>query len=189
MIKEINEKEPSALFAEKPDVYHRYWNIGAILKTQALLDQNYHHNAGVTRGETFKKRKMALWVELGELVNEWKELFKYWSNKKMIREKALEEYVDGIHFILSLGYDLNIPPYHDTIVKFKDPIDHIFTLSVVIANINGVQSFFDAFALYRGLGDHFGFTDQEIEEAYHKKNKENIEREDHNIGGILDLNI
>lgn len=163
----------------------RYWSIEKMLKIQRMLDQEYLHNAKETRSGTFKKRKLALWVELGELVNEWKELFKYWSNKKMIREQALEEYADGIHFLLSLGNDLNIPGYHDTIVKFEDPIDHIFNLGVVISNINGVQSFFDAFALYRGLGDHFGFTEDEIEAAYHRKNKENIERQDHNIGGNL----
>lgn len=168
-----------------PAIIDRYWNIENMLRTQALIDQEYHHNAGLTRKETFDKRKLALWVELGELVNEWKELFKYWSNKKMKREKALEEFVDGIHFLLSIGNDLNIPPYHDRVIMFKNPIQHIFLLSVVIVNIAGVQSFYDAFALYRGLGEHFGFTEEEIEKAYYEKNKRNIEREDHNIGGIF----
>lgn len=176
----MNEKT-DPLFPPAPEVYPRYWSIEDILKTQKILDQGYLAKAGLTRGETFRLRKLALWVELGELVNEWRELFKFWSNKKTKRDKALEEYVDGIHFLLSLGSDLNIPGYHDTIVKFKDPIDHIFTLGVVISNISGVQSFFDAFSLYRGLGDHFGFTDEEITKAYHEKNKENLERSDHNI--------
>lgn len=183
----INEdwRDPGALYPPPPEIIERYWDIRAILKTQEILDINYHHNAKVTRGETFKKRKLALWVELAEAVNEWKDLFKYWSNKETKREKALEEYVDGLHFLLSLGNDLNIPSNHNTIVKFHDPIDHIFTLSVVIANISGVQSYYDAFALFRGLGEHFNFTEAEVEEAYHEKNKVNIEREDHNIGGFL----
>lgn len=179
----------NTLFPEQPEVYQRYWSIEKILKIQKIIDQGYLAKAALTRGETFKMRKLALWIEVGELVNEWKELFKYWSGKKMDRESALEEYVDGIHFILSLGNDLNIPGYHDTVVKFKDPIDHIFTLGVVISNISGVQSFFDAFSLYRGLGDHLGFNEREIEEAFHRKSEKNIKREDHNIQKIEGMSL
>lgn len=177
--------ENGAMFPPPPEQYVRQWEMKDLYKTQSILDQNYHAKAKVTRGETFIKRKLALWVELGELVNEWIELFKYWSNKKLEREKALVEYVDGLHFILSLGTDLNVPTEHNIVIKFANPIDHIFTLSVVIANIAGVQSYYDALCLYRGLGDHFGFTQEEIERAYHEKNKVNMERADHILDGMI----
>lgn len=51
---------------------------------------------------------LALLVEIGELANETR-CFKYWSNKPASeREVILEEYVDGLHFILSIGIDLGI---------------------------------------------------------------------------------
>ncbi len=55
-----------------------------------------------------KKKMLALLVEIGELANETR-CFKYWSNKPASeREVILEEYVDGLHFILSIGIDLGI---------------------------------------------------------------------------------
>lgn len=44
----------------------------------------------------------AFLVELGEFLNEVR-AFKNWSSKKMSREEAFEEYIDGFHFLLSLG--------------------------------------------------------------------------------------
>lgn len=53
---------------------------------------------------------LALQVEIAELANELR-VFKYWSNKKdYSREKALEEYVDILHFFLSLGNRLGFTP-------------------------------------------------------------------------------
>lgn len=44
----------------------------------------------------------AFLVELGEFLNEVR-AFKYWSVKEIDKEKAHEEFVDGVHFILSIG--------------------------------------------------------------------------------------
>lgn len=157
------------------------WEFQALFKAQKEIDQEYLAKAHTTKGETFKKRKLALWVEVGELANEWKELFKFWSNKKMDRKKALTEYADGVHFILSLANDLHAVPVSGDIVKLKDPIDQIFALSNAIVHIQGVKTFDVAMSLFRGLGEHFGFTTQEIEDYYFKKNEENHTRKDHNI--------
>jgi dimeric dUTPase (all-alpha-NTP-PPase superfamily) len=172
-----------AFFPEQPEIKCDVWNLGKIIKMQTAIDQDYLIEAQKTRGETFRKRQLAFWVELGELVNEWKELFKFWSNKKMNREKALEEYADGLHFIISLGCDLNMQKYHIEVIKYDDPIDQIFILSGLIPNIRGVKSFSDVLAVYRGLGEHFGFSKEEIENAYYKKHEENKVREDHLISG------
>ena len=48
---------------------------------------------------------LALLVEIGELANETRS-FKFWSVKPASEKKIiLEEFVDGIHFILSLGIE------------------------------------------------------------------------------------
>src|SRR5579875_4105332 len=51
------------------------------------------------------EKVLALLVELGELANETR-CFKFWSIKPASpKEVILEEFVDGIHFILSLGIE------------------------------------------------------------------------------------
>src|SRR5690606_36397479 len=59
-------------------------------------------------GTYFLERLLALQVEVGELANETR-CFKYWSLKPPAeRAVILEEYVDGIHFILSIGLSLGL---------------------------------------------------------------------------------
>lgn len=166
----------------EPQIIEKDWFFDSLMRSQIISDQDYMMKADTTRSLTFKKRKLALWVELGEVVNEWADLFKYWSTKTLDKEKALDEYIDCIKFTLSLGADLNIPPHHGHIVKYKDPIDQIFHLSGAISNISGLESYYDAFALLRGLGSHFGFKELEIEKAFKKKTDLNYERKDHILG-------
>ena len=51
--------------------------------------------------DMFKKNKIELLVEIGELANETK-CFKYWSKKEPVRELVLEEYADCIIMTLCL---------------------------------------------------------------------------------------
>ena len=68
-----------------------------------VLQKNMTYNRKIV-----KRKMLALLVEIGELANETR-CFKYWSNKPASeREVILEEYVDGLHFILSIGIDLGI---------------------------------------------------------------------------------
>ena len=55
--------------------------------------------------DVFKEKGLALLVELAELANETR-CFKFWSMKGPSEIAIiLEEYVDSIHFILSLGIE------------------------------------------------------------------------------------
>lgn len=129
------------------------------------------------------ERIIALQVEFNELLNELPFLFKYWSNKKMDREKALEEYVDGIHFILSIGNDLGIEKY-----EYKQPIVH--DMRILVLGINNIITRLASHnrikkRIYQELVDHYmlfgeklGFKQEEIFKAYMKKNEINYERQD-----------
>ena len=72
---------------------------------QAELDLEIAHNHNINYEVTRNKRIVALLVELGEFANTTR-CFKFWSNKGM-EEKAvvLDEFADGLHFLLSLGID------------------------------------------------------------------------------------
>ncbi|MEG2909687.1 MAG: dUTP diphosphatase, partial [Erysipelotrichaceae bacterium] len=77
-----------------------------LYEMQDKLDQRIFDEHGITRIETMNRRMLALLIEIGELANETR-CFKFWSNKgASSKDVILEEYADGIHFLLSLGIDL-----------------------------------------------------------------------------------
>src|SRR5699024_5876901 len=79
-----------------------------LFNMQAKLDQYIAENHNLTKKDNLvSKRYLALLVELGELANETR-CFKFWSTKAPSHNDViLEEYVDGVHFILSLVLDLD----------------------------------------------------------------------------------
>jgi len=79
--------------------------------------------------------------------------------RPVLRQPLLEEYVDCLHFILSIGTDLYNGLYHDGNFKF----DYEFLLLQFIH-----------------LGEMLGFTWSEIEQAYLEKNQVNHRRQDSN---------
>lgn len=146
-----------------------------IRKQQTILDTR------ILNGNEYPENKMsiALFVELGELMNELPTYFKHWKKSAVDnKEKALEEYVDCLHFAVSLlnynEIDINFT-YNDYFPD-SNPYsrDNIFTELITIASMSGFDySIKKLFA----LGHRFGFTWDEIYEMYLKKNKINHERQ------------
>lgn len=83
------------------------------------LDEIFINKYSSIDKEMYKKNKIELLVEIGELANETK-CFKYWTNKEPNRELIKEEYADCIIMTLCLFN------YHDIEledVKFKRILD------------------------------------------------------------------
>ena len=111
---------------------------------------------------------------MGEALQEWKS-FKYWKKNKGIIDinKLLEELSDCLHFALSLENEIKNYNYKEvTEEEFKDYakydlyeiIDKCFTIYGTVLG--------DTIA----LGLCLGFTLEQLEEAYYKKNKINWDR-------------
>src|SRR5699024_4293132 len=97
----------------------------------------------------------------------------------------LEEYVDCLHFILSIGNDLEVEKVEWFTYEYRDLTDLFLTVNksvneLLIAcegggdyqlNYSVLISYFDQ------LGYELGFTWQQIEQAYYDKNKVNHERQ------------
>ena len=155
---------------------------------------------------------LALQVEIGELANEWRG-FKYWSNDReprteykgeeinlygdgevvdTIRKKGkpgnplLEEYVDGLHLILSIGNDMHIVADYLRSLKIKEVTDinqaflrlfrHVSGLNRNLREEFGNNAYFlwtKMYYMYLDLGNALGFTEDDIETAYLLKNTEN----------------
>jgi dimeric dUTPase (all-alpha-NTP-PPase superfamily) len=128
------------------------------------------------------KKFLALLVELGECANEQRE-FKFWStDQNPRREKLLEEYVDGLHFILELGIDHNYLVYEVNAPLIQgNRIEYIFLYlfqAVLSFYENRMESIYEQlFFAYIYLGSNMGFTPEEIQGAYLAKNEENHRRQ------------
>ena len=86
-------------------------NFKKIFLKQAELDNEIAINHDVTYESTRERRTLALFVEIGELANSTR-CFKYWSNKGSEEmSRVMDEYADGLHFLVSLGIDAGIARY------------------------------------------------------------------------------
>ncbi|CAL7878299.1 dUTPase [Fusobacterium necrophorum] len=74
---------------------------------QKKFDDIVFKNAGVTREGTTLHRKIALVAEVGEMFNEHPD-FKCWKKHKNteVTDALKEEFVDVLHFLISLGIDI-----------------------------------------------------------------------------------
>jgi len=180
-------------------------NIAPLFEIQKKLvdhiDEKHPRKDG---DERFEKKVLALQVELGELANEWR-AFKFWSDDQepriqvnewkypggppIIKNPLLEEYVDGLHFILDLGIEKGFNTAAE--MKWLNSIgyDHYGceTITQQFAEVfNSISKFNfepildhyeEIFFSYLTLGYMLGFTWGDIEEAYLEKNKVNHERQ------------
>jgi dimeric dUTPase (all-alpha-NTP-PPase superfamily) len=132
-----------------------------------------------------KERRLAFLVELGELANETR-CFKYWSNRPPSEKNIiLEEYVDGLHFVLSIGLELSIAEVKlANEVELQTKMDKLelnelfLSLYQIGAKRLSVEEFEKFFEDFLCLGVKLGFTFAEIEKAYLDKNAINHERQD-----------
>lgn len=144
--------------------------------------------------DLFDKRVLSLQIELGEFINELPEVFKFWSHKKNKYEAALEEYVDCLHFILSIGnearcrIDKPIPVSgHDDVVELFLELQQIATHISHIRKMTDLpavtkhdvvnQRYATMLGMFIRLGELIGFSWEDIEQAYHDKNDTNYERQ------------
>lgn len=173
-------------------------NFYKILRAQAEIDKLIMEKAGLTKYKLFDV-ELALKVELGELANEWQG-FKFWkANKKINREKMLEEWADCMAFACSIeNYSfkiiaLNKAGEEDINNAGKETLEDISeqiyckeidpkreqvlnALNVRNMFIHLLKSSCVDIAEVVVLGELLGFTHEEMEQAYFKKRDKNLER-------------
>lgn len=97
----------------------------------------------------------------------------------------LEEYVDCLHFILSIGLDLGaddfLKSYDDWSYMAEKNVVKIFSklfkINWWILNDNSSGEYFEGFEYFMTLGRELGFTWEQIEQGYYEKNRINHERQ------------
>lgn len=178
-------------------------NLTKLFETQAVLDEHIMQEHPELRGQNNLDWKLlALQVELGECANEWRG-FKKWSKDQkprtevltnnpdntdknkpwLIRNLLLEEYVDCLHFILTIGLEIGVEEEIDwddittdesnITRQFLEITERILELDQW-ENKDSWEELFEEFYL---LGKLLGFTWEQIEDAYFVKNKINHVRQ------------
>ncbi|KNG79803.1 dUTP diphosphatase [Mycoplasma sp. HU2014] len=135
--------------------------------------------------EILNKKIIAFLVELGEYANE-ERAFKYWSNKKEAKLSVqLDEYIDCIHFLISIGnqmnYDFDKFEYQN--LMFKNNIDAYFNIVNKLANFINSKSqttYADLLNSFLNICSVKNYSQQEIIDAYNIKNEINFKRQDNN---------
>jgi len=158
-------------------------NIETLYEMQKTLDARIIREKGLEGQDLLPNTVLALQVEIGELANEWRG-FKHWSNdREPRRERMLEEYVDCLHFFLSIARQLDIPveklEHTDSSVIERETIAGFSGLMSSVGMIRVYEpAFYHSWNDFIALGECFGFTWDEIVAAYMDKNRVNHERQE-----------
>ncbi|WP_199425618.1 dUTP diphosphatase [Thermaerobacillus caldiproteolyticus] len=159
-------------------------DLQKLYSLQRQLDKRIETQHGLQEENLVEKKILALLVEIGELANETR-CFKFWSVKPAApMEKVLEEYVDGLHFILSLGIECNfihtVEEDEDKRYSLVEQFLRVFQAANEFNKAKSLESYKRLFTTYLQLGTQLGFTSEQIEQAYIHKNEVNHERQNQN---------
>lgn len=154
-----------------------------IFKMQKGLDQHIEQQHQLDKEDLFDRKTLALLVELGELANETR-CFKFWSLKEPSpRSVILEEFVDGIHFIVSLGIECGFEGIDTLSVEKQEGQTLTEQFLKVYESVHTfratkkLEAYKEMFEHYLWLAALLGFSESEIKEAYISKNEVNYKRQ------------
>ena len=148
---------------------------------QQQLDSYIEKKHQLEDRDLFEEKYLALLVELGELANETR-CFKFWSNKERSeKEVILAEFVDGIHFILSLGLEKGYRYNGELLVSDNrsetEQFNQIFIQAALFKQDSSLENYISLFQEYLKLGILLGYSEEDMQQAYFKKNEINYERQ------------
>ncbi|MBU7319018.1 dUTP diphosphatase [Paenibacillus oleatilyticus] len=187
-------------------------NLEKMYEMQKELDARIIKEKGLEGVDLLPNTVLALQVEIAELANEWRG-FKHWSNDQEPRfnvleigvtdcseeklvNRVLEEYVDCLHFFLSIARQLDLPAEdlyvcedvleEETVVLFMELLHNVGLINgekFLFQNPDNLskyqrESLRAALFIFYNLGEQrLGFTFEQIVEAYVAKNAINHKRQ------------
>ena len=165
-------------------------NLNDLKDKQKQLDEHIWKKFNLTREKTQNDRLTALLVEFFEFVNATG-YFKYWKVKEPVREDIIEEYIDMLHFSLSLSVDFNYVlgfPYgiekenyklDDVLEKFIDAIPKLVAkVKEQDTHLNKELFFIVLMEYVRTLILFLDLEEFELIEEYEKKYEINLKRQE-----------
>src|SRR5690606_11729037 len=160
-----------------------YMTLTEWFAMQHELDQYIEREHGLENEDLVEKKILALLVEIGELANETR-CFKFWSKKPASEtDIILEEFVDGVHFILSIGLELGFSERDVSLVSTEgneDLVQSFIKIYQLIGELRlhrSAESFEELLRQYFILGQSLGFSIDDVQSAYKAKNEVNFKRQ------------
>lgn len=150
-------------------------------KLDLLIAENHH----ITYRKTRTDRLIALLVEICEWANEIR-CFKYWSHKgSSPKEVVIEEYVDALHFFLSLGIDIKTSFViysisSDETKSLSEDFLELFSLYGDFSKNQDDATYQKVFAKFIDMSIKCGFSWSEVIDAYQRKLDVNLKRQENN---------
>ena len=151
---------------------------------QLELDNEIASNHDISYEETKDKRLLALIVELGEFANATR-TFKFWSFKPSeSKSRVLDEFADGLHFLLSIGlaYNFKIDSL-EIESNEKELTEAILSSYHYINEFYNDSSYINYIKMFEGylkILATLGYSWQDAYNAYFTKLKENHHRQETN---------
>lgn len=175
-------------------------DLSKLFETQRKLDQYIIEKKNLQGRNLLPMKVLALQVELGELANCWRG-FKFWSedqkprvepnrwceycSERIIydesRNPLLEEYVDCLHFILSIGLECKFDDGKFYTSHKETVMDQLLRLFEKVGDFSAFPTkgnYECIFNYFLGLGEMLGFTWNQVEQAYLEKNRVNYQRQE-----------
>lgn len=156
-------------------------NLRNLFDMQEELDRFIQSTQGLEE-DVFRRKGLALLVELAELANETR-CFKFWSTKgPSDRPVILEEYVDSIHFLLSLGIEKSL----DSLEQWPSPVTEKDLTELFLGTQQAIHKFLESQSMsdyqsiwswYGAIALHLEFSYEDVLEAYMAKNQKNYDRQ------------
>jgi len=155
-----------------------------IRQLQSDLDERIMLIHNLTRPLTREKRILALMVEIAELANETR-CFKFWSLKPASsKEVILEELSDTLHFIVSLGIDLNDTSLSLPFIPSPDSLTSLMidwmNACIRLKEDFNLDHYHQCLAYIGKVSLACGFDAEEVFAYYQLKNAKNHLRQDNN---------
>ncbi|NOQ50135.1 MAG: dUTP diphosphatase [Mycoplasmataceae bacterium] len=159
-------------------------NLEELALKQRKLDNYIYQNSQLTSQNTLKKRIFALLVEVGETANELR-FFKFWTKKPPgDKEIILEEFIDIIHFIISIGNTINLSLWEiETDRSNEDLIDlfmNLYEQILLFSKANNEGQFKNMLLSLFIILEKLNYSKEDIVAMYYLKNKINFERQNNN---------
>lgn len=167
------------------------------IRNQARLDEYIREQKGISDDEWlgdkfFVFHELAYKNEVSEFINECHDVWKYWKSKPVNTNRIVDEFVDVVHFANLIVNKISVDGYHisetdelrDIVyslwreAKNNKIAPHVFLHTLEKPNFDTVKSTLRPIIHgIRFLYEQYGIGIEDVIDAYHKKNKENYERQ------------
>lgn len=172
-------------------ILHLTQMLNKLKVKQAKLDSFIFKKHDTNHRQTFRLRIISFLVELNEFYNEERS-FKFWSNRPASNlEVLLDEYIDALHFLLSVSCDINFNFEVDlqtkpwSLDRVSPPLSKIYLMTteatLVFEEDPSTQHFRALFWRFWQIAEVLQFNNvAQIQAAYARKYAVNFDRQNHN---------